>query len=36
MTFEEALKSQVSQKGESLSEMSHRSPVLVVFLRHFG
>ncbi len=32
----QALEEAITQRGENLSELSHRSPVLIVFLRHFG
>ncbi|HJV89223.1 MAG TPA: SelL-related redox protein [Holophagaceae bacterium] len=32
----QALEEAITQHGENLSELSHRSPVLIVFLRHFG
>jgi hypothetical protein len=32
----EALKTAVTNTGKSLAEMSHVTPVLLIFLRHFG
>lgn len=36
MSFAQSLKSAATQKGLSLSDLNHQSPVLVIFLRHFG
>jgi hypothetical protein len=34
--FKKMLAQARSQHGESLLELSHRTAVLVIFLRHFG
>ena len=34
--FEAALKSMSTQNGVTISALSHQSPVLVIFVRHFG
>lgn len=33
---EAAMRDAVSQNGKSLWELSYESPLLVIFLRHFG
>lgn len=35
-TLEAAMRKAVSQRGKSLWDLSHESPLLVIFLRHFG
>lgn len=35
-TREEAMRNAQSQNGRSLWDLSHESPLLVIFLRHFG
>jgi len=33
---EQAMRNALSQNGKSLWDLSHDSPLLVIFLRHFG
>ena len=35
-TFDEAVKSALAQDGKSLLAHSNESPLLLIFLRHFG
>ncbi len=34
--LERSMREAVSQHGKSLWDVSHESPLLVIFLRHFG